>query len=241
MTKEGPKLLGEIAEEHYVLDELVPWEERAVRHPPQPSPSSPNKGTSVGGQLWEQGERTIVGEPVTSALNARSRQSGRINEGMTPEQCHADHYHSQQVEGNAGWDRHSSGDLRNRQMDGQDEENRRIYNQGDFTKEGRQFGRHQEVLLVEYQKRRRRIHPRTRPEDGLWPSPQLCRWRSCSPRILLDCWRRPHKGPVLKPASLLNSLYWVCSHLQWNEPPKSGPYSISLEIIFRNFLWLKKK
>ena len=37
-----------------------------------PSPSSLNKGTSVGGQLWEQGERTIVGEPVTSALNARS-------------------------------------------------------------------------------------------------------------------------------------------------------------------------
>ena len=51
MTKEGPKLLGEIAEEHHVLSELVPREERAVRHPPQPSPSSPNKGTSVGGQL----------------------------------------------------------------------------------------------------------------------------------------------------------------------------------------------
>ena len=31
------------------------------------------------------GNRTIVGEPVTSALNARSWQSGRINEGMTPE------------------------------------------------------------------------------------------------------------------------------------------------------------
>ena len=55
---------------------------------------------------------------------------------MTPEQCQANHYHSQQVEGSAGWDRHSSGDLRNRQMDGQDEENRRIYNQGDFTKKG---------------------------------------------------------------------------------------------------------
>ena len=55
---------------------------------------------------------------------------------MTPEQCHANHYHSQQVEGSAGWDRHSSGDLRNRQMDGQDEENKRIYNQGDFTKKG---------------------------------------------------------------------------------------------------------
>ena len=105
-----------------------------VRHPPQPSPSSPNKGTSVGGQLWEQGEMTIVGELVTSALNAHNWQSGRINEGMTPEQCHANHYHSQQVEGSAGWDRHSSGDLRNRQMHGQDEENRRIYNQGDFTK-----------------------------------------------------------------------------------------------------------
>ena len=99
-------------------------------------PSSPNKGTSVRGQLWEQGERTIVGEPVTSALNACSWQSGHINERMTPEQCHANHYHSQQVEGSAGWDRHSSGDLRNRQMDGQDEENKRIYNQGDFTKKG---------------------------------------------------------------------------------------------------------
>ena len=134
MTKEGPKLLGEIAKEHHVLGEQVPWEERVVRHPPQPSPSSPNKGTSIGGQLWEQGERTIIGEPVTSALNARSWQSGRINEGMTPEQCHPNHYHLQQVEGSAGWDRHSSGNLRNRQMDGQDEENRRIYNQRDFTK-----------------------------------------------------------------------------------------------------------
>ena len=55
---------------------------------------------------------------------------------MTPEQCHTNHYHSQQVEGSAGWDRHSSGDLHNRQMDGQDEENKRIYNQGDFTKRG---------------------------------------------------------------------------------------------------------
>ena len=136
MTKEGPKLLGEIAEEHHVIGEPVPWEERAICHPPQPSPSSPNKGTNVGGQLWEQGNRTIVGEPVTSALNARSWQSGRINKGMTPKQCHANHYHSQQVKGSIGWDRHSSGDLRNRQMDDQDEENGRIYNQGDFTKRG---------------------------------------------------------------------------------------------------------
>ena len=79
---------------------------------------------------------TIVGEPVTSALNARNWQSGCINEGMTPEQCHAVHCNLQQVEGSAGWDRHSSGDLRNRQMDGQDEESRRIYNQRDFMNEG---------------------------------------------------------------------------------------------------------
>ncbi len=93
----------------------------AIHHPPQPSPSFPNEGTSVGGQLWEHGERTIVEEPVTSALNARSWQSGRINEEMTPEQCHSIYYNSQQVEGSAGWDRHSSGDLRNRQIDDQDE------------------------------------------------------------------------------------------------------------------------
>ena len=46
---------------------------------------------------------------------------------MTLKQCHATHCNLQQVEGNAGWDRHSSGDLRNRQMDGQDKGSRRIY------------------------------------------------------------------------------------------------------------------
>ena len=95
---------------------------------------------------------------------------------------------------------------------------------------GRQFGRHQKTLVVQYQRRRKRTHPRTRPEDGLWPSPQLRCWRSCSLTILPDRWRSPRKGPVLKPASLPNSLYWacwvwVCSHLQWKTPPKSGPYN----------------
>ena len=52
---------------------------------------------------------------------------------MTLEQCHAVHCNSQQVKGSAGWDKHSSGDLRNRQMDDQDEESRRIYNQRDLT------------------------------------------------------------------------------------------------------------
>ena len=70
----------------------------------------------------------IVKEPVTSALNARSLQSGRINEEMTPELCHSVYCNSQQVEGSTGWDKHSSSDLHNQQMDGQDEGSRRIYN-----------------------------------------------------------------------------------------------------------------
>ena len=79
---------------------------------------------------------TIVKEPVTSALNARSWQSDRINEGMTPEQCHPVYCNSQQVKGRAGWDRHSSSDLHNQQMNGQDEGSRKIYNQRDLTKRG---------------------------------------------------------------------------------------------------------
>ena len=51
---------------------------------------------------------------------------------------------------------------------------------------GRQFGRHQKALVVQYQRRkRRRTHPRTRPENGLWPSPNYtiddpALQRSCS-------------------------------------------------------------
>ena len=29
------------------------------------------------------------------------------------------------------------------------------------------FGRHEKALVVQYQKRKRRTHPQTRPEDGL--------------------------------------------------------------------------
>ena len=105
-------------------------------------------------------------EPVTFALNAHSWLSGRINEGMTPKQCHTTHCDSQQVEENTGWNRHSSGDLHNRQIDSQDEGSRKIYIIREISRRGRQFGRRQEVLLVEYQKRKKRIHSRTRPKDG---------------------------------------------------------------------------
>ena len=96
----------------------------------------PNKRTNTGGQLRGYGGGAIIGEAVTSALNARSWQSGHINEGMTPEQCHLIYCNSQQVEEGAGWDRHSSSDLHDQQMDGQDERRKRVYNNRDLTKEG---------------------------------------------------------------------------------------------------------
>ena len=136
MTKEGPKLLEGIAKDPHVLDELMSWKGKGNTPPKAALPVVPSEGTSVGGQLWEHGERAIVKESVTSALNARSWQSGRINEGMTLEQCHPVYCNSQQVEGNAGWDRYSSSDLHNQQMDDQDEGSRRIYNQRDLTKKG---------------------------------------------------------------------------------------------------------
>ena len=70
MTKEGPKLLGEIAEERHVLGNWCPEKkgQYAIHHSLPRHP--PNEGTSVEGQLWEHGERAIVQEPVTSALNA---------------------------------------------------------------------------------------------------------------------------------------------------------------------------
>ena len=90
-------------------------------------------------------KRATGKETVTSALNARSWQSDRINEGMAPEQCHAVCCNPQQVEGSVGWDRHSSGDLHNRQMDGQDERSKRIYNQGDLRGKGA-MRRHEKAL-----------------------------------------------------------------------------------------------
>ena len=87
---------------------------------------------------------------------------------MTPEQCHPVYCNSQQVEGSAGWDRYSSNDLYDQQMDDQDGGSRRIYNQRDHTKRERsQFERHPKALAVKYQKRRRRTHPWTKPKDRL--------------------------------------------------------------------------
>ena len=95
-----------------------------------------NERTNIGGQLWGHGGGAIIEESVAFALNTCSWQSGRINEGMTPEQCHLVSYNSQQVEKSAGWDRYSSSDLYDQQMDGQDEWSRRIYNNRGLTRRG---------------------------------------------------------------------------------------------------------
>ena len=96
-------------------------------------PVVPNERTNIGGQLWGHGG-AIIEESVTSALNARSWQSGRINEGMTPKQCHLVCCNSHQVVESARWDRYSSSDLHDQQMDDQDEWSRRIYNNRNLTK-----------------------------------------------------------------------------------------------------------
>ena len=73
------------------------------------------------GQLWRHGGGAILEEAVTSALNAYSWQSNRINEEMTPEQYHLICCNLQQIEEGVGWDRHSSSNLHDQQMDGQDQ------------------------------------------------------------------------------------------------------------------------
>ena len=124
MTKEGPKLLGGIAEDGPQRTDVM--EGKSGTPSKAIIPVIPNERTNIGGQLWGHGGGAIIEEFVTSALNARSWQSGRINEGMTPEQCHLVCCNSQQVKESARWDRYLSSDLYDQQMDGQDKWSIRI-------------------------------------------------------------------------------------------------------------------
>ena len=72
MTKECPKLLGGIVEDRPVLGKPVSWKGKNDTPSKAALPVVANERTSVEGQLWEHGERAIVKEPITSALNARS-------------------------------------------------------------------------------------------------------------------------------------------------------------------------
>ena len=102
MAKEGPKLLGGIAENRPVFGKPVSWKGKSSTPSKAALPVAANERTNIEGQLWGHGGGAIIEEVVTSALNARSWQSGRINEGMTPEQCHLVYCNSQQVEESAG-------------------------------------------------------------------------------------------------------------------------------------------
>ena len=72
MTNEGPKLLGGIVKDRHVLGELMSWKGKGNTPSKAALPVVPSERTSVGGQLWGHGERAIIKESVTSALNARS-------------------------------------------------------------------------------------------------------------------------------------------------------------------------
>ena len=72
MTKEGPKLLGGIAEDRPVLGKPVSWKGKSSTPSKAAFPVVANERISVGGQLWGHGGRTIIKESVTFALNTRS-------------------------------------------------------------------------------------------------------------------------------------------------------------------------
>ena len=73
------------------------------------------------GQPWEHGGGAILGETVTFALNAHNSRSGRINEEMTPEQYCLGCCNSQKVWEGGRCDKHSSSNLHDQQMEGQDQ------------------------------------------------------------------------------------------------------------------------
>ena len=73
------------------------------------------------GQSWEYGGGAIPGEAITSTLNVHSWRSSHINEEMTFEQYHLGYRNSQQVEEGGKWDKHSSSNLHDQQMEGQDQ------------------------------------------------------------------------------------------------------------------------
>ena len=66
------KLLGDIAEENLVLGQPRSREEKAAHPQKTALLGVPNKKTNTVGQLWGHGGGAILGEAVTSALNACS-------------------------------------------------------------------------------------------------------------------------------------------------------------------------
>ena len=96
--------------------------------------------------------------------------------------------------------------------------------------EGR-FGRHKKALVVQYQKRKRRTHPRTRLEDELWPSPNYAVDDPAPQRSCLTVDKVLAKAQFLSP--LLYQIHCIgpvgfgFAHIYSERhppPPKRGPY-----------------
>ena len=85
--------------------------------PKRPKQKVLTQWTSYGSMVEEQFQEKVV----TSALNAHSWWSGRINEEMTSEQYHLGCCHSQKTGEGGRWDKHSSSNLHDQQMEGQDQ------------------------------------------------------------------------------------------------------------------------
>ena len=142
---------------------------------------------------------------------------------MTPEQCHSIYCNPQQVEGSAGWDRHSSSNLYKQQMDNQDERSERIYNQRGLTKKRITIQKTPEdpncVVLEEEKKNSSSDEAR-----GQTFTPPLRRWRSCPTvdEVLTKAWLL---SPLLYQIHCIGSVGFGFTHTYNEGPPESGPYN----------------
>ena len=120
---------------------------------------------------------------------------------MTPEQCHLVCCNSQQVEESAGWDRYSSSDLHDQQMDDQDEWSRRIYNNRGLAKKG--AGWKIVVLRILESSDREALETQEEEEFILGHNSRTNLYPFPTPlTILLPCDPvRPLKKPSLRPSS----------------------------------------
>ena len=85
--------------------------------PGRPKQKVLTQWVSHGSMVEEQFQKKVV----TFALNAHSWRFGRINKEMTLEQYHLGCCHSQKTRECGRWDKHSSSNLHDQQMEGQDQ------------------------------------------------------------------------------------------------------------------------
>ena len=118
---------------------------------------------------------------------------------MTPEQCHLICCNSQQVEESAGWDKYSSNDLYDQQMDGQDGWSKRIYNNKGLTKRPQRMT----VLRTLESSDREATENREEEELILELNPRISLYPFSTPLTipLPNDPIRPLKKPSLRPSS----------------------------------------